>query len=83
MKDVAVLSAKSTHHLSFNDNEISAASNNNKFETPIIQLTLCSEAVIGGNRFNGEGINKNILVQAMPVENITIMPEQEFVVCVK
>ncbi|OAB32801.1 alpha-galactosidase [Paenibacillus macquariensis subsp. defensor] len=83
MKDAAVLSAKSTHHLSFNNNEISAASHYNKFETPIIQLTACIEVAIDVNRINGEGINKNILVQAMPVENITIMPEQEFVVCVK
>ncbi len=75
MKDASILSAKSTQNLRFNNNEISAVSTNNKFET-IIHLTACSEVTIGGNRFIGEGINKNLLVQSMPMENVTVSPEQ-------
>lgn len=80
MKDASILSAKSTQCLSFKSNEIITTSANNEFETPLIHLTACSEVTIAGNRFIGEGINKNLLTQSMPLENVTVSPEQDLLI---
>ncbi|MEC0089572.1 hypothetical protein [Paenibacillus macquariensis] len=76
MKDATILSAKSTQNLTFNNNDITAVGDHSKFTAPIIQLTACSEVTIADNRFIGEGINKSLLVQSMPLENVTVTLQQ-------
>jgi len=76
MRNASILSAKSTQNLTFNNNDITAVGDHSKFAAPIIQLTACSEVTIADNRFIGEGINKSLLVQSMPLENVSVALQQ-------
>ena len=82
MLDNMVLYAKSLQGMEFKDNRIIRANTIGNNSTTAIELLACSDVKITGNTFEGQGVNRNMILRQMSGESVYVDPSQEINVTV-
>ena len=78
MLDNTVLFAKSTDGIRLSNNKITRTHpNTNPNEQVAFHLLESNHISIEGNQFEGEGVNRTVLLDRTPADEVTISPEQQ------